>query len=142
MDDVIRILLADDHAMVRRGVRSLLKKVDGLAVVGEAVDGREAVALAEQLKPDIVIMDVSMPRQNGFEAAAQIRSKLELESTRILFLSMHNSTSLAHRALRLGAQGYVLKGQALQELVTAIRSLSAGETYLSPDLEAERPQAE
>ncbi len=139
MDEVIRILLADDHAMVRRGVRSLLKKVNGIAVVGEAVDGREAVTLAEQLKPDIVIMDVSMPRQNGFEAAAEIQRKLK--STRILFLSMHNSTSLAHQALRQGAQGYVLKGQALQELVKAIRALSAGETYLSPELERDRPLA-
>lgn len=139
MKEVVRILLADDHAMVRRGVRSLLKKVNGIAVVGEAVDGREAVTLAEQLKPDIVIMDISMPRQNGFEAAAEIQRKLK--STQILFLSMHNSTSLAHQALRLGAQGYVLKGQALQELVTAIRTLSAGKTYLSPELDSDRPMA-
>jgi len=123
--------------MVRRGVRALLNNVDGITVVGEAADGREAVAMAEQLKPDIVIMDVSMPRQNGFEAAIQIQSKLQ--STRILFLSMHDSASLAHRALRIGAHGYVLKRRIMEELVPAIHSLWAGETYLSPDLEHASP---
>jgi DNA-binding NarL/FixJ family response regulator len=138
MNDIIRILLAEDHAMVRRGVRALLNKVNGITVVGEAIDGREAIILAEQLKPDIVIMDISMPRKNGFEAAAEIQRKLK--STQILFLTMHNSASLARQALRLGARGYVLKRQAVEELIPAIQSLSAGETYLSPALEIDGPQ--
>ncbi len=134
-DDVIRILLADDQAMVRRGIRALLNKANGVEVVGEANDGKEAVALTEQLHPDLVIMDISMPRLDGLEAAAQIRDKML--SARILFLSMYNSTSLARQALKLGAQGYVLKRRATEELLTAVQRVTHGETFLSQALEIE-----
>jgi DNA-binding NarL/FixJ family response regulator len=132
-DDVIRILLADDQVMVRRGIRALLNEANGVEVVGEANDGKEAVALTEQLHPDLVIMDISMPRLDGLEAAAQIRDKML--SARILFLSMYNSASLARQALKLGAQGYVLKRRATEELLTAVQRVTQGETFLSQTLE-------
>jgi DNA-binding NarL/FixJ family response regulator len=135
MNDVIRILLADDHVQVRRGIRTLLDDVNGVEVVGEAGDGHEAVTLAEELNPDLVIMDISMPRLDGLSAAARIRDKLD--NTRVLMLSMHNSPSLARQALKMGAQGYVLKRQATDELLTAVRLVHRGETFLSPSLGAD-----
>lgn len=132
MSDVTRILLADDHAMVRRVIRALLTGAGGIEVVGEAGDGEEVVVMAEKLQPDIVIMDVSMPGQNGLRAAMQIRERKL--SPRILILSMHNSPGLARQALNVGAQGYVLKRQATQELLTAIEHVTRGETFFSPAL--------
>ncbi len=133
MKDVTRILLADDHPLVRRGIRSLLDETDGVKVVGEARDGLEVVTLAEQLRPDLIIMDISMPLQDGLTAAVQI--KRNLKSTRILFLTMHRSASLARQAKKLGIEGYVLKGRVIEELGTAVKRLAQGDTFLSPSLE-------
>ncbi len=133
MEDATRILLADDHPMVRRGIRSLLDETDGVNVVGEARDGLEVVTLAEQLRPDLVIMDISMPRQDGLKAAAQIKQKMA--STRILFLTMHRSASLARQANKMGIEGYVLKGRVIEELGTAVEKLVQGDTFISPSLE-------
>jgi DNA-binding NarL/FixJ family response regulator len=126
----IRVLLADDHTLVRAGVRGLLEGFEGIQVVGEADNGDEAVRLATQLRPDIVLLDIGMPGLNGLEAAGRLAA---LDTTvRVLILSMHTSEEYVLRALRAGCAGYLLKRSAVSELEVAVRAVARGETYLSP----------
>jgi two-component system response regulator NreC len=124
-----RILLADDHQIFRQGLRSLLEKA-GHEVVGEASDGREALALAQTLHPDIAVLDLSMPLLNGIDAAHEI--KRVAPRTRTILLTMYTDKEYVLRALQAGARGYVLKSQAAEDLVRAIRETATGEVYLSP----------
>ncbi|GAB4430080.1 MAG: response regulator transcription factor [Anaerolineales bacterium] len=126
----IRILLVDDHALVRSGIRALLEGEPDFTVIGEADDGREAVMQACQLAPDVVIMDIAMPLLNGLEAARQI--KQQCPQICVLMLSMHDNEEYIRQALDAGAMGYILKDAAVQELVGAVRSVHRGEAVLSP----------
>jgi two-component system, NarL family, response regulator NreC len=128
----LRILLADDHAMLRDGVRMVLEAQPGFRVVGTADNGRDAVRLAHELQPDIAVLDVAMPEINGLEATKEIR---ELSpDTEIVILSMHEGQEYLREALRAGASGYVLKRAAAKELVGAIQAIRRGESYLDPAL--------
>ncbi len=125
----IRILLADDHAVVRDGLRALLDAEPGMEVVGSVADGREAVLAVKRLQPDVVVMDINMPGLNGIEAT---RSVLELQPPpQVLILSMHGSSEHIYRALQAGARGYLLKEAAGSEVVGAVRAVAAGRRYLS-----------
>jgi DNA-binding NarL/FixJ family response regulator len=126
----VRVLLADDHALVRAGIRSLLSTMDGVEVVAEAGEGDEAVRLADQLHPQVVLMDIAMPGVNGLDATARIVERHP--DTRVIILSMHAGEEYALGALRAGATGYLLKDADLLELERAIAAVSRGETYLSP----------
>jgi DNA-binding NarL/FixJ family response regulator len=125
----VTVLLADDHAVVRDGLRALLEQGNDLQVIAVAGNGREAVAETLRLRPDIVIMDIAMPELDGVEATRRIVEKCP--ETRVLILSMYLSAEHIHRALQAGAQGYVLKESAGDEVVEAIRALRAGKRYLS-----------
>ena len=124
-----RVLLADDHALFRQGVRALLQ-LDGYDVVGEAGDGTELVRLARELRPDVAVVDVSMPLMNGVDAARELRSAAP--DTKTLLLTMHAERQLVLRALEAGARGYVLKSQSAEDLEQAIDAVARGESYLSP----------
>src|SRR4051794_25832235 len=126
----IRILLADDHTIVRKGLRMLLESNEGFRVIAEAADGREAVALAEQHQPDIVVMDVAMPVLNGIEAARQICNSGTPSA--IVFLSMHADEGYVLKALKSGAKGYLLKDSAEHDLINAVRTVSEGKAFFSP----------
>jgi DNA-binding NarL/FixJ family response regulator len=128
----IRVLLADDHALVRAGVRSLLEKLSGVEVIGEAVDAREALTLMERHRPDVVLMDLSMPGLNGLEGTA--RAVKDYPNTRVLILSMHADEEHVLQALRVGASGYLVKDAVPTELELAVRAVARGETYLSPSV--------
>ncbi len=128
----VRILLADDHAILRTGLRLLLSSIPNLEVVGEATNGREALAKAEELKPDVVIMDITMPEMNGIEATSELKRRLP--RTKVLFLTMHENEELLFRTVQAGGAGYVLKKSADNELVEAIYQVTRGETFLRPDL--------
>lgn len=125
-----RILLADDHQVVRRGFGLILSAQPGWEIVGEAANGREAVELTERLQPDLVVMDVSMPELNGIEATRRIVELLP--RCRILALSMHRDSVYVREILRAGAHGYLLKDASDQDLVDAVRAVSNGQGYLSP----------
>jgi two-component system response regulator NreC len=126
----IRILLADDHKLMRSGLRVLLEQQADLLVVGEASDGREAVALASSLKPDVLVMDIGMPNLNGVEAAGQIsQSHSEIA---IVMLSMHSDESYVLRALKAGAKGYLLKDSAESDLLRAVHAVADGKSFFSP----------
>jgi DNA-binding NarL/FixJ family response regulator len=125
-----RILLADDHCLVRAGFRSLLEKIPTVEVVAEANDGREALELLKATRPDIVLMDIAMPRLNGVEAVGRISK--EFPRTKAIVVSMHASEEYVWRALRAGASGYLIKDAAADELALAIQAVMNGETYLSP----------
>ena len=125
-----RVLIADDHLLVRAGIRALIESIDGVTVVGEANDGREAVDLTAALRPDIALIDVSMPGLNGLEAAARLRE--QSPSTRVIMLSMHANDMYVRQALKAGAAGYLLKSATAAELQTALQSVAQGEVYLSP----------
>lgn len=125
----VRILLADDHEIVRHGLRRLLETQPGWEICGEAGSGTDAVEKARQLKPDIVILDYSMPELNGAEAARQILA--HAPQTEILILTMHDSEQLLREVLALGARGYVLKSDAMSEMVAAVRSLLEHKRFLS-----------
>jgi len=125
----IRILLADDHRILREGLRSLLAQQADITVVGEASDGETAVALARELRPDIVIMDVVMPGLGGVEATRQIRSGLR--DTKVIGLSMHSDRRFVSEMLRAGALGYLVKDSAFEELNQAVRAVMEGRPYLS-----------
>jgi DNA-binding NarL/FixJ family response regulator len=126
----IRILLADDHTVVRKGLRMLLESQPGLTVIAEAADGRSAVSLAEQDPPDVVVMDVAMPMLNGIEAARQITAKLP--QVAVVFLSMHSDESYVLKALKAGARGYLLKDSAEHDLIHAVRAVAQGKSFFSP----------
>ena len=128
----IHVLLAEDHAIFRQGLKSLLSTDEHLRVVGEASDGQQAVQLAAELRPDLVIIDLSMPGTNGTEAIPKIKSRLE--STRIIALTAHNAEEYVRATLQSGASGYVLKEDSHQDLLTAISSVMAGKVYLSPGI--------
>jgi len=128
----ITIVLADDHTLVREGIRSLLEGQSDIAVVGEASDGREAVALARALRPDIVIMDIAMPGLGGIEATRQIRR--ELPSVRVVILSMYDNEEYITQVFQAGATGYVLKRAAATDLVTCLRVVHQGDVFLHPTI--------
>jgi DNA-binding NarL/FixJ family response regulator len=125
----LRIMLADDHEMVRQGLRAVIEEQPGWEVCGEARTGREAVKKAHELKPDIVVMDFTMPELNGMEATRQIRAALP--RTKVLILTMHESEELIPEVLAAGALGYMLKSDAGTELVDAIQSLAAQKPYFT-----------
>ena len=125
-----RVLLADDHTLIRAGLRRVVDAEPDLTVVGEANDGREAVALAEKHKPDVVVMDIGMPSLNGIEAAHQIRTALP--DTQVVMLSMHSDEGYVLRALKAGAKAYLLKDSAEADLTRAIRAAAAGKSFFSP----------
>jgi DNA-binding NarL/FixJ family response regulator len=129
MAGMIRIVLADDHGVVRDGLRVLLQAQPGIEVVGDAANGREAVRLTQQLHPDVLVMDIAMPELNGIEATLHIHDASP--STQVLILSMHSSTEHIFRALQAGARGYLLKDSAGAEVVDAVRAVHAGRRYLS-----------
>lgn len=128
----IRVLLADDHALFRDGVRALLEHEPDIEVVGEVEDGRAAVEQALALRPDIVLMDITMPHVDGIEATRQISA--QAPQVRVLVLTMHDNEDVFFRSLSAGASGYVLKRSGGLELMGAIRSTHAGQSYLSPFL--------
>lgn len=125
-----RVLLADDHTLVRAGLRKLLESMPALTVVGEADDGLQMLALAAQLQPDLVLMDIAMPGLNGLEATARLVKAQP--AARVLILSMHQNEEYVRQALRHGAAAYLLKDAAPVELELAIKAVQRGETYLSP----------
>ena len=129
MGKKIRVLVADDHTLVRRGIRALLEHADGIEVVGEAENGQEALALVKRLQPDVVVMDISMPELDGIKATEQIHA-LGI-STHVVILSMYANVDLVKQALQNGASGYVLKRSATEELLQAVRTAQAGKIYLS-----------
>jgi DNA-binding NarL/FixJ family response regulator len=126
----IHILIADDHAVVREGLRALFGDQAGWKVVGEAVTGREAVELARRLRPDIAVIDFTMPELNGLEATRQIRKALP--GTEVLMLTMHDSERLAQQALAAGARGFLLKSDGNPQLIAAVKSLAAHRPYFTP----------
>ena len=126
----IRVLLADDHALLRAGIRSLLERLPGIEVIAEAVNAREALALMERQRPDVVLMDLTMPGLNGLEGTAQAARKCP--GARTLILSMHTDEEHVLQALRAGASGYLVKDAVPAELELAVRAAARGETYLSP----------
>ncbi|MEX2471978.1 MAG: response regulator transcription factor [Gemmatimonadota bacterium] len=128
-DDKIRVMIADDHTVVRQGIRNVLEQVDGLEVVGEAGDGDEALELARKLRPDVVLLDVTMPGRTGLEVTRELRSD-EIESG-ILILSMHDDPEYVLQAVRAGADGYVLKDVTPAELRKAIQTVHEGREYFA-----------
>jgi two-component system, NarL family, response regulator NreC len=125
-----RILLADDHKLMRSGLKALIEQQPELMVVGEADDGRQAVALAASLKPDLLVMDIGMPNLNGIEAAHQITQANP--ATAIVILSMHSDESYVLRALKAGAKGYLLKDSAESDLIRAVHAVAGGKSFFSP----------
>jgi DNA-binding NarL/FixJ family response regulator len=128
----VRVLLADDHALVRAGVRALLEGLEGVSVVAEARNGNEVLQLAHAHHPDVVLLDISMPGLGGLEASLQL--KRELPEVRVVMLSMHANEEYVLQALRAGAAGYMLKDSATAELELALKAVMQGETYLSPPI--------
>ncbi len=127
MSDAIRLLLVDDHTLVRQGIRSLLETQDDMEVVGEASGGQEAIDMAGDLCPDVTLMDLAMPDMNGMEATRQIRE--QHPEIQILALTMHSTDEYLFRALQSGASGYVLKEADAAELATAVRAVHAGGAF-------------
>jgi two-component system response regulator NreC len=130
MGDKIRVVLADDHRMMREGIRAMLERRSDIQVVGEAADGREAVRLASQLCPDVVVMDVSMPLLNGIEATRHIRR--DCPDVRVLILTVHESQEYVAQLLAAGASGYIIKKAGGDELLNAIHAVARGEAFLHP----------
>jgi two-component system, NarL family, response regulator NreC len=128
----IRILLADDHAVVRQGFKMILGAQPDMEIVGEAGNGRDAVELAEQLRPEVVVMDVAMPELNGIEATRRIAEAMP--HTRVLALSMHKDSVYVRETLRAGARGYLLKDSPAGDLLAAVRAVASGQGYLSPEV--------
>ncbi len=129
----VRILLVDDHKILRTGLRSLLQSQQELEIVGEADNGREAVELTKLLSPDVVIMDVGMPDLNGFEATGQIVS--EVPTAKVLALSMHSDKRFVRRMFQAGAMGYLLKNASFDDLIAAIHAVALNQVYLGPGIQ-------
>lgn len=129
MTDVVRVLLAEDHHLVRQGLRALLEREPGLEVVGEAADGLEALHLIQDLQPDVVVMDITMPGLNGLEVLRRVSQRLP--EVRVLMLSVHEGEEYVLRALQAGASGYLLKRSLGAELLLAIQAAQRGEVFLS-----------
>ena len=132
MADLIRVLIADDHTIVRSGVRLLLAAEPDIEVVGEALNGREAVTQAESLQPDVILMDITMPEMDGLEATRQIKNRYP--DIHVLVLTMHRSDEYFFEMLQAGASGYVLKGAETSELINAVRVVSRDEVFLYPTM--------
>jgi DNA-binding NarL/FixJ family response regulator len=126
----VRVLLADDHGIVRRGLRTMLESAPGVSVVGEAADGLEALRLCAELRPEILIVDVGMPKLNGIEVAT--RALRSLPSLKVIFLSMHSDESYIMRALAAGASAYLLKEATDEDLLPALSAVAAGKRFFSP----------
>jgi DNA-binding NarL/FixJ family response regulator len=137
MPTKISVLLVDDHALVRRGFRRILEDETDLEVVGEASDGAEAVRLADELHPRVIVMDCALPNMNGLDATRRILEKSP--ATLVLMLSMHPEATWVRQSLEAGARGYILKNAVDLELGTAIRRVAAGEVVLDPQVENPRP---
>ena len=135
MSASLSLILADDHALVRAGIRTLLEKLEGIQIVGEAGDGRETLALVEKHQPNVVVMDISMPGLNGLDTT--VRIVRDHPRTKVLILSMHTAEDYVLQALRAGATGYLLKDAATVELGVALIAVRRGETYLSPTISKE-----
>ena len=130
--DKIKVLLADDHTIVRNGIRSLLEDLPDVEIVGEAQDGAEAIEKVKELSPDVLMVDIAMPVMNGLEAAAQISK--QFAGTRCLMLSMHNNEDYILKSVEAGAFGYLLKDTTREEMVRALRTVAGGEKYFSPSV--------
>lgn len=132
METELQVFIADDHPIFRRGLREVIEIDAGLCVVGEAEDGAAALVLIENLRPDVAVLDIDMPRMNGFELATEIkRLRLPIE---IVFLTMHKDEGMFNRALELDVRGYVLKDSALTDIAACVRAVARGEHYISPSL--------
>jgi DNA-binding NarL/FixJ family response regulator len=127
-----RVLIADDHPLIRSGLRALLGREKEFEVVGEAADGYQALELVEQLKPDVVMLDISMPRLNGIDVAKKISETTP--STRVIIVSIHSDEGYVLRALKAGAKGYLLKASPEGDILNAVRAVAAGQAYLSPEM--------
>lgn len=143
---MIRVIIAEDHNLVRQGLRALLEQTGEVEVIGEAATGQEAIEQTEKLKPDVIVMDLSMPRMDGAQAAQRI---IALDTpTQIVVVSMHADTTMVQQLLRRGVKGYLLKDAIMEELLLAVRSASQGKVYLSPTISSSvmsmllSPQAE
>jgi two-component system nitrate/nitrite response regulator NarL len=132
MKHKIRVLVADDHPVVRKGLQSCLVQQERLKLVGEAADGEEAFTKVMELKPDVVLLDISMPRRDGLDVTAALRK--ELPDVKVLILSMHSNKEYLFRIIQAGAHGYVSKGASPDELLHAIESVHSGETFFSPEI--------
>jgi DNA-binding NarL/FixJ family response regulator len=132
MDKPLRVVLADDHVMVRQGIRQFLEEEDDITVVAEAADGREAVALVAQYGPDVAVLDIQMPGMTGVEATREIRARFP--GVCILILTAYDDDPYVFALLRAGADGYILKSAPAEELVRAVRAVAAGQTALSPEV--------
>lgn len=132
VDDQISVLIADDHTIVRSGVRLLLEAETDIRVVGEALNGREALELTESLQPDIVLMDITMPEMDGLEATRQLKARFP--HINVLVLTMHRSDDYFFEMLKAGASGYILKGAKTSELINAVRVVQQGEIFLYPSM--------
>ncbi len=132
MKSLIKLLLVDDHPVVRRGIGSCLAQHENVVIVGEAADGVEAVRKTRELMPDIVLMDIDMPKMNGLAVTELLRK--ELPNVKVLILSMHSNTEFVLRIIQSGARGYVLKEASPEELVRAIETVNRGEAFFSPDV--------
>ena len=130
--DVIRVLVADDHGVVREGIRHVLEGEAGFEVIGEAANGADAMVLAESLRPDVVVLDISMPGESGLALAAKLRERVP--DTRVLILSMHDHPEYVLESVRAGAHGYLLKETAATELSRAIRAVEEGAAFYSPPI--------
>jgi two-component system response regulator NreC len=130
MPEKIRILLSDDHTILRTGLRMLIGAAGDLEVIGEAQDGEEAVALTERLAPDVVLMDISMPKMDGIKATAEIKRRMP--GVKVLMLTMHENDEYLFRTIQAGGSGYVLKKAADDEVLDAIRHVAAGGAFLRP----------
>jgi two-component system response regulator NreC len=128
----IKVLLVDDHTIVRQGIKALLDTQEGIEVVGEAEDGREAIEKAKQMAPNVIVIDITMPNLNGIEATRQIK-KINPE-IKVLVLTVHDNEEYIHRILQAGASGYLLKESAVSDLVSAINAVEKGDIFLSPSI--------